>query len=108
MIILKTETKVLLLSITKNWETLHKETHTKPQVTIEFTLTKSTEAFSFKASISNEGSWMLRLKSLELHNSIFNITEQNNKVELYTDTFDEFYFDELEDEHEEFLDISKT
>ena len=36
MIIPKTETETLLLSITKNFETLIKQTHTKPQETLEF------------------------------------------------------------------------
>ena len=36
---------------------------------------------------------------------MFNITKQNNKFELYTDTFDEFSFEELKDELEEILNI---
>ena len=63
-----------------------KQTHTKPQETIEFKLTQARETFSFKTPTSNEGSWMIGLTSLEIYNSI-NITEQNNKFELYTDTF---------------------
>ena len=49
---------------------------------------------------------MIGLISLEVYNSIFNINQENNKVELYTDTFDEFSFTELKDELEEILDIS--
>ena len=41
-----------------------------------------------------------------MHKSIFNITEDNNKFELYTDTFDEFSFTELKDELEETPGIS--
>ena len=44
--------------------------------------------------------------NLEIHNSTFNITEENNKFELYTDLVDEFSFTELKDELEEILDIS--
>ena len=40
---------------------------------------------------------MQGLTSLEVYISIFNITEENNKFELYTDTFDEFYFEQLKD-----------
>ena len=48
---------------------------------------------------------MLGLIDLEVYNSIFNITKRNNKFELYTDTFDEFSFTELEDEIGEILGI---
>ena len=48
---------------------------------------------------------MLSLTSLEVYNSIFNITEENN-FELYTDIFDEFSFEELKDELEEILNVS--
>ena len=34
------------------------------------------------------------------------MSEKNNKFELYTDTFDEFSFQEFKDELEEFLNIS--
>ena len=49
---------------------------------------------------------MIGLTSLEVYNSIFNITAENNKFELYTDTFDGFSFTELKDEIEEILDSS--
>ena len=44
---------------------------------------------------------MIGLISLEVYNSIFKITEENNKFELHTDTFDEFSFEELKDELED-------
>ena len=50
--------------------------------------------------------WMLGLVDLEVYNSIFNITEENNKFELYRDTSDKFGFLELKDELEENLNIS--
>ena len=49
---------------------------------------------------------MIGLISLEIYNSIFNINQEDNKFELYTDTFDKFSFTELKDELEEILDIS--
>ena len=49
---------------------------------------------------------MIRLKNLEVYNSIFNINTTTKKFELSTDTFDEFSFEELKDELEEILDIS--
>ena len=48
---------------------------------------------------------MLGLIDLEVYNSIFNITKENNKFGIYTDTFDEFSFEELKDEVEEILNI---
>ena len=50
---------------------------------------------------------MISLTSLEVYNSIFNITEEINKFELETDTFEEFSFAELNDELEEIFDLSK-
>ena len=101
----KNETENLLLSITKNCETLIEQTHRKPEETLEFKMFKSGEIFHFKPSIHTKGNWMLGLIDLEVYNSIFNITKENNKFELYTDTFDEFSFEELKDELEEILNI---
>ena len=50
---------------------------------------------------------MIGLIDLEIYNSIFNITEENNKFELYTDNFDEFSYRELEDEIAEILNITE-
>ena len=51
---------------------------------------------------------MLGLMTLEVYNSIFNITHENNKFELHTDTFDEFSLEELKDELEEIVNISNN
>ena len=102
----KNETENLLLSITKNCEKLVEQTHRKPEETLEFKMLKSKEIFHFNPSIQTRGDWMLGLIDLEVYNSIFNITKENNKFELYTDTFDEFSFEELKDEVEEILNIS--
>ena len=101
----KNQTEDLLLSITKNCETLIEQTHRKPEETLEFKMVKSRETFHFKTPIHVEGDWMIGLVDLEVYNSIFNITKENNKFELYTDTFDEFSFLELKDELEEILNI---
>ena len=79
----KNQTEDLLLSITKNCETLIEQTHTKPQETLEFKLTKPKETFHFKPPIQVERDWMIGLTDLEVYNSIFIITEENNKFELY-------------------------
>ena len=79
----KNQTEDLLLSITINCETLIEQTHTKPQETLEFKMTKPREIFHFKPPIQIKGDWMIGLTDLEVYNSIFNITEENNKFELY-------------------------
>ena len=56
----------------------------KAEETVEFKLTKPRETFSFKPSISIEGSSMIELTSLEAYNFIFNLTEESSKIELYT------------------------
>ena len=51
---------------------------------------KSKENFSFKAPVSIEGFWMIGLTiSEEVYNSIFNITKENKKIELYVYPYSE-------------------
>ena len=79
----KNQTEDLLLSITKNCETLIDQTHRKAEETLQFKMTRPKETFHFKPPISIEGSWMIGLTDPEVYNSIFNITEENNKFKLY-------------------------
>ena len=79
----KNETEDLLLSITKNCQTLIEQTHRKAEETLEFKMVKPRETFHFKPPIQVKGDWMIGLTDLEVYNSIFNITEENNKIELY-------------------------
>ena len=79
----KNETEDLLLSITKNCETLIEQTHRKAEETLEFKMIKPRETFHFKPPIQVKGDWMIGLVDLEVYNSIFNITEENNKFQLY-------------------------
>ena len=79
----KNETEDLLLSITKNCETLIEQTHRKAEETLEFKMNKSRETFHFSQPIQIQGHWMIGLTDLEVYNSIFNITEENNKFKLY-------------------------
>ena len=51
---------------------------------------------------------MIALTSLEIYNSVFNITNEINKFVLYIYLFDEFPYTELKDELEEILVISKS
>ena len=108
MIRLKNETEDLLLSITKNCETLIKQIHTKPQETLEIKMTKPRETFHFKPPIQIEGDWMIGLTDLEVYNSIFNITEENNKFEFYKFPDEKaggITYEKVRDEIEKDLDI---
>ena len=78
----KNETEDLLLSITKNCQTLIEQTHRKAEETLEFKMIKPREIFHFKPPIQIKGDWMIGLTDLEVYNSIFNITEENNKFQL--------------------------
>ena len=104
----KNETEDILLSTTKSCETLIKQTHRKPEETLEFIMIKPRGTFSFNPPIQINGNRMIGLTSLQVYKSIFNINTPNNKFELYTDIFDEFSFEELKDELEEILDIPNT
>ena len=66
MIRRKNKTEDLLLSITKNCETLIDQTHRKAEETLEFKMTESRKTFHFKPPISIEGSWMIGLTDLEV------------------------------------------
>ena len=72
----KNETEDLLLSITKNCETLIEQTHTKSQETLEIKMVKPRETFHFKPPIQVEGDWMIGSTDLEVYNSIFNIKKR--------------------------------
>ena len=80
----KNETEDLLLLITKNCETLTEQTHRKAEETLEFKFKiKPKETFHFDPPILVKEDWMLGLIDPDVYNSIFNITEENNKFELY-------------------------
>ena len=104
----KTQTEDLLLSITKNCETLIEQAHRKAEETLEFKMIKSRETFHFKPPIQIQGDWMIRLMDLEVYNSIFNITEENNKFELYKFPDEKaggISYEKVRDEIERDLDI---
>ena len=88
----RNETEDLLLSITKNCETLNKQTHTKPHETLKIEINKPRETFHFNSTISTERCWMVGLTSQKVYNSIFNITEKNKSLKFFTDNFDESSF----------------
>ena len=93
----------------KNCETLIKQIHRQPQETLEFKLNEPRGTFFFKPSINLglDFNWIIGLTNLEGYNSIFNITEQNNKIGLCTDdSDDQFSFVELKDKVAELLHLS--
>ena len=75
------ETEYLLLSITKNCETLIEQTHRKSEETLDFKMIKSRETFHINPLISIERSWMIGLTDLEVYNTISNI-RQAKKINL--------------------------
>ena len=104
----KNQTEDFLLSITKNCETLIEQTHRKAEETLEFKMIKPRETFHFKPPIQINGDWMIGLTDLEVYNSIFNITEENNKLELYkfpNEKAGGISYSKVRDEIEKDLDI---
>ena len=103
------ETEGLLLSITKNCKTLIDQTHRKAEETLEFKMIKSKQTFHFKPPIQVKGDWMIGLTDLEVYNSIFNITKENNKFEIYKFPDEKsggISYTKVEDEIERDLDFS--
>ena len=79
----KNQTEYFLLSITKNCETLIKQTHRKAEETLEFRMIRSKQTFHCNPPIHFKGDWMIGLVDLDVYNSTFNITEEKNKFKLY-------------------------
>ena len=103
----KNDTEGLILSITKNCETLFRQTHAKPEETLEFKLNKQKGAFHFQTLIAKKGSRMIDLAELGVYNPIFNNTEEINKFELYSASLDnEFSYTHLKDNIAEILCLS--
>ena len=105
----KNETEDILLSITKNCETLIDQTHRKAEETLEFKMIQPRETFHFKPPNQVKGDWMIGLTDLEVYNSIFNITEENNKFQLYKFPDEKsggISYTKVRDEIERDLDIS--
>ena len=65
-----------LVSITKKCETLIDQTHREADETLEFKTMKPRQTCHFNPPIQIRGDWMIGLKSLEVYNSIFNITKK--------------------------------
>ena len=72
----------LLLSIAKPNQEIVGNTHSKPQETLEFKMTKQKE-FSFDVPLSSDEKWMMGVTSLEVYNTVYNITEKYNKLQMF-------------------------
>ena len=76
----------LLLSIAKSNLDIVENTLSKPQETLEFKMNKQKESFSFDIPLDLPEQWMMGVTSLEVYNTVYNITEKNNKFKLlYTE-----------------------
>ena len=72
----------LLLIIAKSNQEIVENTHSKPQETLEFKMTDQKESFSFDVSLLLPEKWMMGVTSLEVYNTVYNITETNNKLQI--------------------------
>ena len=105
----KNETEDFLLSKTNNCETIIHQIHTRLEETLKFEMIKPRETFHFIPPYQVEDDWMLALVNLEVYNSIFNITEENNKFELYKFPDEKpggISYEKVRDDVERDLDIS--
>ena len=72
----------LLLNIAKSNQEIVENTHSKPQETLEFKMTKQKESFSFDVPLQLNENWMMGVTSLEVYNTVYNITNSNNKLKI--------------------------
>ena len=84
----KIETEDLLLSIIENCQTLIEQTHTKPEETLEYKMIKPRENIPFKPPTQIKEDCLIGLTSLEVYNSLFNITEKkSNFMQIFLISF---------------------
>ena len=84
MIRIESQPEVLLISITKKFQTLFAQTKTKPQETLEYTMGKQMQTFSFNPPIklSEQDKCLLSVSSFETTNYVFNLTDENNSFSI--------------------------
>ena len=59
---------------------IEKNTHTKPQETLEFKMTKPKQTFHFDQDLIIPEKWLMGLVNLQVYNTVYNITDRNNKL----------------------------
>ena len=72
----------LLLSIAKSNQEIFEFTHSEPQETLQFKMNKENESFSFDVPFELQEQWMMGITSLEVNNTVYNITPINSKLEI--------------------------
>ena len=105
----KNETEDLLQSITKKCETLFEQTRKKSEETMEFKMFKPRDTFLFNPPIQLKEDSMIGLTNLEVYNSVLNITEENNKFELFVfpdSKIRGISYEKVRDEIEKDFDVS--
>ena len=70
------------MNIAKSNQEIVENTQFKPQETLEFKMTKQKESFSFDGSFNLEEKWMMGVTSLEVYNTVYNISEKNSKLQI--------------------------
>ena len=73
----------LLLGLAKSNMDIVESTLSKPQETLEFKMKKQKESFSFDVPLELPEQWMMGVPSLEVYNTVYNITEKNNKLKIF-------------------------
>ena len=68
----------LLLSFAKSNLDIVENTLSKPQETLEFKMNKQKASFSFDIPLQLPEKWMMGVTSLEVYNTVYNITKKNN------------------------------
>ena len=74
--------KSLLLKTAKSNKELVEKFHSKPQETQEFKINEQKESLSFDVLLQLEEKWMMGVTSLEVCNTVCNISTCNNKLEF--------------------------
>ena len=72
----------LLLSIAKSNQEIVENTHSKPQETLKFKMNKQKESFAFDIPLDLPEQWMMGVTSLEVYNTVYNITGKKTKFKI--------------------------
>ena len=56
--------------------------YSTPQETLEFKMTEQKESFPLDIPLELPEKWMMGVTSLELYNTVYNITEKHNKLKI--------------------------
>ena len=70
------------MSIAKSNLDIVENTLSKPQETLEFKMNEQKESFSFDVPLELNEQWMMGVTSLDVYNTVYKITEKNNKLKI--------------------------